>query len=239
MVAVGAAIIVSQRKLMRTIESFAARQVSAMEEERRHVARELHDDVSQQIAIVSQQLEVVQEAIERERPGAPVLGQARAAGDGLRDLAETVRAIAHRMHPSALEHLGLVPALQSLAREVAVGGAWQAEVLIEDDGARLAPPVALALYRIAQEALRNARKHARATRVTLTLTERDGGLLLQVEDDGAGVQTLGAESPRGLGMVSMHERARLVGGHLNVRTGPGEGTRVEAWVPLALPGVRR
>lgn len=236
MVAVGAAIIVSQRKLMRTVESFAARQVSAMEEERRHVARELHDDVSQQIAILSQRLEVVQESIERERPEAPALDQARAAGDGLRDLAETVRAIAHRMHPSALEHLGLVPALQSLAREISMGAGWQAEVLIEDDGGRLPPPVALALYRIAQEALRNVRKHARATRVTLTLAERDDGLLLQVEDDGAGVQTIGAVSPHGLGMVSMHERARLVGGHLNVRTAPGEGTRVEAWVPVGPAG---
>jgi signal transduction histidine kinase len=235
-VVVGAAIIVAQRKLMRTVESFAARQVAATEEERRRVARELHDDVSRQIAIVSQRLEVAQGAIEGEHPDAPALLQARAAGDGLRDLAETVRAIAHRMHPSALEHLGPVPALQSPAREISMGAAWQAEVHIEDDGARLAPPVALALYRIAQEALRNVRKHVRATRVRLTLAERDGGLLLQVEDDGMGVQTVGAVTPHGLGMVSMHERARLVGGYLNVRTAPGEGTRAEAWVPLGSAG---
>lgn len=230
-VAVGAAVIVSQRKLVRTVAAYAARQVAAMEEERARVARELHDDISQRIAILSQYLEALQEGLEEERPLEQLLGPACEAADDLRELATSVSTIAHRMHPSALDHLGLGPALQQLAQEMAAGQGWQVELRLDRLACPPRPETALALFRIAQEALRNVARHAAASRVVVRLTEGPNALQLEVRDNGVGLPAPPAFQAGHLGFLSMRERARLVGGQLACTPGPDGGTSVEVVVP--------
>jgi len=232
-VAVGAAIVVSQRKQVQAAESYAARQMAAMEEERGHVARELHDDVSQQIAILCQRLEALQDRLENGTPGPHVARETAALADGLRGMAATVRSIAHRMHPSALDHLGLGPALQGLAREMASGTPWRIDIRIRPEPLELPQGVALAVYRIGQEALRNVQKHANASRVALSLELAHGGLVLEVSDDGLGLHHDSFSPATGIGLISMRERARLAGGYLSLESLPERGTRVRAWVPIS------
>lgn len=229
-VAVGAAVIVSQRKMARATRAFAGQQVAASEEERSRVARELHDDVSQQIAVLSQQLEGVRERLLTSDTNIPALESVEAVGEGLRHLATTVRGLAHQMHPSMLDHLGLGAALQSLAREVAVGSPIRIEVAVEGKTEDVPTPAALCLYRVAQEALRNVLKHSAAGRATILVWRIGQEVVLEVADDGIGFP---AEQPRnggGLGLVSMRERVRLTGGELTVLSEPGRGTLVSARV---------
>jgi signal transduction histidine kinase len=228
--AVGAAVIVSQRKLTMAARDFAARQVEALEEERSRVARELHDDVSQQIAILSHRLDAIHENLRGQGADAAVLDEADTVGDGLRDLATTVRALAHQMHPSALDHLGLGPALRSLAQEAAAVMGIEMQVDVPDT-AGVAPDHALALYRVAQESLRNVAKHSNAGRVMLRVAETERGTLLEIADDGVGFQPLVGSPGGGLGLTSMRERLRMIGGELSVVSSPGKGTGIRAWVP--------
>ncbi len=228
--AVGAAVIVGQRKITAATRDYAARQVAALEEERGRVARELHDDVSQQIAILSQRLEAIQESAHAGGVDPGMLTATDTVGEGLRDLATTVRALAHRMHPSALDHLGLGPALRSLAQETAVGTGLEIRVDVAQDP-ELGSLHALTLYRVAQEALHNARKHARATNVLVRVSESDGGTTLEISDDGVGFLPLAGPQAGELGLTSMRERLRLVGGEFSISSTPGQGTGLRAWVP--------
>jgi signal transduction histidine kinase len=235
-VAVGAAVIVSHRKITAATRDYAARQVAALEEERSRVARDLHDDVSQQIAVLSHRLETIQESLpDVVDPG--LVSATEAVGDGLRDLADTVRALAHRMHPSVLDHLGLGPALESLARETATATELEIRVEVAPEP-QLEPPQALAFYRVAQEALHNVQKHAQAARVLVRMSQSDRSTILEVSDDGAGFLPQAAAQPGGLGLLSMRERIRQAGGELSIASSPGKGTLVVAWVPRrnGLPG---
>lgn len=236
MVAVGAAVIVSQRKMTAATRQYAARQMVALEEERGRVARELHDDVSQQIAVLSLQLDAIHESLEANNGESSLAAQTEVVGDGLRDLAASVRAVAHRMHPSALDHLGLGPALKGLAREASMGTALRIEAEIVEPGPELEPLQALALYRVAQEALRNVRKHAKAAHALVRVTSNDTGLTLDVTDDGAGFLLERGGEGNGLGLLSMRERMRLVGGDLSVVSIPGHGTTVRASISRELDG---
>jgi signal transduction histidine kinase len=229
-VAVGAAVIVSQRKMARVTRAFASQQVAASEEERSRVARELHDDVIQQIAVLSHRPEALHEQLLATDVEPPLLDSAEAVGDGLRGLASTVRGVAHQMHPSMLDHLGLGPALQSLAREVASGTAMRIEVAIEGKTEDVPTPAALCLYRVAQEALRNVFKHSHASRATILVWRNGPDVVLEVADDGIGFAAEPPTNGPGLGLVSMRERVRLSGGELTVLSEPGRGTLVTARV---------
>lgn len=228
--AVVAAIIISQRKLSGAARAFAAREVQATEEERGRVARELHDDVSQQIAVLSQRLELIRDAVERGAPPPDVMVTVDEVGDGLRRIATAVRGIAHRMHPSVLEHLGLRAALEELARESQAGAPLEFTIAVAPDAEHLPLDTALALYRIAQEALRNVRKHAAATRVGLRLSVGDGQVRMELSDDGTGFAVAG--DGKGLGIVSMQERAKLLGGYTLLRSTPGSGTTLQVTLPM-------
>jgi two-component system NarL family sensor kinase len=228
-VAVGAAVIVSHQKITAATRAYAARQVDAIEEDRGRVARDLHDDVSQHIAALSQQVEAIQESLpDAADPG--LHGATEAVGDGLRDLATTVRALAHRMHPSVLDHLGLGPALQSLAREMAAGTTLEIRVEVPQDP-DLDRQHALALYRITQEGLHNVQKHAGASQVRVRIAQSGQGTTLEISDDGVGFFPQTAMRSNGLGLASMRERIRLLGGELRIGSSPGHGTSVWAWLP--------
>ena len=211
------------------LRALTASLFSSQEEERRRIARELHDDVSQRLAA----LEMDGDQVENNLP--PEAGVAKEAIRRIRaqigELSEDVRLMSHRLHPSIIEDLGLTPALRSLTEEF--GRRENMIATFSSDGASNALPleIATALYRIAQEALRNVAKHAGQTHARVSLKSMRQGMQLQVADFGAGF-TPDREQP-GLGLLSMEERARHIGASFHVHSAAGEGTRITVDVPLA------
>ena len=149
----------------------------------------------------------------------------------LRDLGEEIRRLAHHMHPSVLDNLGLPAALRALGQEVETADQLPVRVIVDEPMAPLSPAAALSLYRVAQEALRNVVKHAAAGEAIVRLTREQGGASLEVVDTGRGFDPAENSARRGLGVTSMTERVRLVRGNVRVVSAPGRGTRTTAWVP--------
>ena len=210
-----------------TLEEFAARTVEAQEIERRHLAGEIHDGISQPLISLWYHLNAAESFAGDPAVVAHELGKAKDLASAALD--EARRAIAG-LRPSVLDDLGLGPSLESLARTVA-----GIEMDVEIAPCRLPAHVEVALYRIAQEALQNVMKHASAQRVTLRLSAADGRVHLLVEDDGRGFRPGRAGQNRTgeptYGLVGMRERAELVGARLEVTSTPGSGTRVLVELP--------
>jgi signal transduction histidine kinase len=223
--------VIYQRRFLALHRSHATRMLQAQEEERAWVAREVHDDALQRVALV------VQELHDWEAQGAlggdQQLQRVTALREEIEDLAVMLRRVAHRLHPSLIDQAGLVPALEGLASDVGRAAGLQVEVVAP---AAPIPPLprehALLLYRIAQEALRNVAKHARVKRASIGVRALDGTIQLRVTDEGHGFVTNDSARGRGLGLISMAERARLAEGRLEIWSQPGAGTTVTATVPV-------
>jgi two-component system, NarL family, sensor kinase len=211
------------------LEQFAARTVEAQEIERRHLAGEIHDGISQPLISLWYHLNAAEAFAGDPAVVAHELGRAKDLTGAALD--EARRAIGG-LRPSTLDDLGLGPSLESLAHTVA-----GPEVEVDVGPARLPAHVEVALYRIAQEALQNVMKHASASRVTLRLSSTHGTVQLVVEDDGRGFRPAQAARNRNgdpaYGLAGMRERAELVGARLQVTSAPGSGTRVLVEVPVA------
>ncbi len=216
------------------LEGFAARTVEAQEKERRHLAGEIHDGISQRLVSLWYHLLAAEDATADPAVLNRELGMAKALTTAALD--ETRGAIAG-LRPSVLDDLGLGPGLESLARTLS-GLTVQLDVQAQLDvaGQRLPPHMEMALYRIAQEALQNVEKHAGASRVRLVLERGPEGVRLVVEDDGRGFDpdTLTqAEAGPSYGMAGMNERAELIGARLSVSSWPQRGTSIEVVVPVS------
>lgn len=209
--------------------------VRAEETERGRIARELHDDLSQRLAALAMDLARVsrrdpEEDEEDEEVDAHTMLAISSVGDGIREVARDVHSISRQLHPTVLDDLGLASALESEAERRA--RQHQVQIHVDDrmNGASPDRDVALTFFRVAQEALQNACRHARASSIDVRLSgEVSGTLSLVVEDDGVGFDPNAAprRSEPGLGLASMMERARLVGATLRVDSRPDHGTRVE------------
>ncbi len=233
--ATGLLLNLSEHRVADTKLRLMARQVvQSQEDERAHLARELHDGTSQ--ALVSSKLlvESAAAALDKgDRPPATLLAQA--LGRLNASLTE-IRRISHRLRPALLDTLGLPAALEHLGSEFDEVGTAAVSVAIEGAARELPEVVKTVLFRIAQEALTNIAKHAGAGRVDLVLCfGADGAVALQVTDDGQGFDTLAVHQhpERGLGLRSMRERLAAIGGSLQVESRPGHGTQIEAQVPAA------
>lgn len=226
-----ALVVTVQRKQVEESRRFSQGLVEAQDEERARIARELHDDVIQRIALIGGELS----ALGRIIPNPTELVSQRIGGlrEELNDLAHEVRGMARRAHPAILDHLGLPDALRSLAGELAVSDdlAVAVEVLPANYEA-MSPAAALALFRAAQEGLRNVARHAGVSTATVRTGARDGGVYVAIEDRGVGIAQPGARS-RGLGLLSLGERIRAVQGQVTVEGRAGQGTTLTAWVPLS------
>jgi PAS domain S-box-containing protein len=205
------------------------RLLHAQESERRRIARELHDDLNQSLALLSVEMEL----LGQEPPGSPTLlrGRMHELSARIKQLSSSVHNLSHQLHPSNLEQLGLLTAVRSLCKELT-----ESHDLSIDFSHHQVPEVipgdtALCLYRIVQEALRNVIKHSGAEHADVELSGSAGGICLRIVDNGAGF-TPSAEHKGGLGLVSMRERLRLVGGEIAIESLPSAGTRVEVFVPL-------
>jgi len=210
------------------VRRLAAQVISAQDEERARVARELHDSTAQMLAALMLQLGVA-----AKESTSPALDERIAM---LRDMAaealEEVRTLSHTIHPRVLDDLGLAAALEWIARQTREQESLDVEVFAAD-GPGIPRLPASVLYRIAQESLRNVVRHAHARRVELWLRRGPGTATLEVVDDGRGFDVRRAEERRpGMGLFSMRERVGLVNGTLALVSAPGRGTRVVATVPL-------
>jgi signal transduction histidine kinase len=206
----------------------SGRLIHAQEEERSRLARELHDDVTQRLALLA-----IDAGREERKLSGPAGGTAmRTMREGLVRLSEDVHALSYRLHPSILEDLGLVDALKSECERFTQTCPVRLEVDAQEIPERLPHAVALCLFRIAQEALRNIARHSRASRAEVSLRRMDGGLQLAVRDNGAGFDPARHRARISLGHASMRQRAFLLGGKVDIDSRPGHGTVVLAWVPL-------
>jgi len=207
----------------------AAQVISAQDEERARVARELHDSTAQTLTAVMLQLGAAAQA-----SSSPELDDSLATMRELvADALEEVRSLSHLMHPRVLDDLGLVAALEWLARQTRAQETFDVRVVADPDSSRIPAPVASVLYRVAQEALRNAARHAQARNVELRVRHDEGSATLDVTDDGRGFDVKRAEERRpGMGLFSMRERVSLVNGTLTVTSAPAKGTRIVATIPL-------
>jgi PAS domain S-box-containing protein len=212
------------------LRRLAGRLVAAQDEERRRIARELHDDLIQRVAALGIGISRLADA-----PPAELRSRTARLDAQVEHLADGIRSLSHRMHSTVLEHAGLIPALRSLCQEYARLEGVAAEFHTEGVDAGLPVELAGALYRIAQEGLRNVLRHAGVREARVTLAQVDGSVELRVADAGRGFDpaAVGAE---GLGLVSMAERARLLGGVFEVRSAPGAGTELRARIPLPPAG---
>lgn len=210
-------------------EDLAGRLIQAQEDERKRIAMELHDDLNQKLAALAIGLTHLDDQL---GTGGPDLREQVGALEKLATrLSEDVRQLSHRLHPASIQHVGLVAGLRSLC--AAFGQEKGIEVLsrLRDLHTTPAPAVVLALYRIAQEALRNVHKHARATEVRVSLVETGSTLRLSITDNGDGFDPETVDEGAGLGLVSMKERGRHLGGTLRVRSSLEAGTEVAVSVP--------
>lgn len=204
------------------LRALSAHLLTAQEEERRRIARELHDDLAQRTVTIEMNLYRLTHFV-HEAEGAAALSSARAS---LRELLDGLRQVSHRLHPALILHFGLPAALDRLVEEYNDAGG--AATFADRSGTlQLDLDTGTALFRIAQEALRNARKHVPAAPVRVTLSCRKNELDLSIEDGGPGFDPHAARVRHGLGLLSMHERARLLGGTLVVRSSPRSGTLVQ------------
>jgi signal transduction histidine kinase len=217
------------RKSHQRIRDLGVRLLNAQEAERSRIARELHDDISQQLALLSIDLELM---------GAAVSGDAeRMAQDALKrtnSISSSVHDLSHRLHPARLRLIGLVAALQGLQKELPQSDIAMS-VTHDNVPSGLPPDLTLCLFRVAQEALQNAIKYSKARQLTVHLDGAPDQIALTIVDDGVGFD-VDAAWGKGLGLVSMSERLEAIGGQLDIRSKPGAGTLIQVKVPLpAMP----
>jgi signal transduction histidine kinase len=216
----------SDRARMRRLASLV---ITAQDEERSRIARELHDSTAQSLTAIVLQLSAAARDARTPEIAERLSDVKEMAGLAL----EEVRTLSHRVHPRVLDDLGLVAAVRWLARQARDSADVEITVDALGDTERIPAQVASVLYRVAQEALTNAVRHAAPTSVALTVRADADTATLEVSDDGRGFDIAEAEARRpGMGLFSMRERVSLVDGRLDLTSAPGSGTRVVAKVPL-------
>ena len=221
-----------EERIALDLQRLSAKQVHVQEEERRRIARELHDAVGQALSAVKVELLVAQRTLDRTVPGTDLLRDAQINADGA---LRSVRDLSHLLHPSALDDLGLVAALDSYLAEFGKRHEIAIEFLHTGVTGRHPAEVEGAVFRIVQEALTNVARHASARTVGLALTAESDVLRVIVDDDGVGFDVADAEQPgrrRGLGLLGIRERALQLGGSVRVASRVAHGTKIQVDLPL-------
>jgi PAS domain S-box-containing protein len=214
------------RRRRRKIRKLATQLVHAREAERRRIGQELHDDICQRLAALEL---LATDALQRRTGGdGATMGEIRTR---LGELSRDVRRLSHHLTAPALEGDELERHLQAYADELTRLARLHVHLDVRDLPARIPPEVALCVYRVVQEALHNVARHARTGSADVQLCGRAGGLQLVIADEGCGFDPGGLGSA-GLGLANMKERMQRLLGRFEVVTGPGRGTRIEAWLPL-------
>ncbi len=222
--------ITARRQAEEAAQSLSGRLIHAQEAERMRLARELHDDLNQNLALLSIELDLLCQ----EPPAANgvVNGRMQDLSAQLKNLSSSVHRLSHELHPAKLEQLGLVAAVGGFCREIGAARKIAIEFEVHDVPRVLPNDIALCLYRIVQEGLQNVVKHSGAADAKVELTANRNELCLVVADRGCGFESPSSPGESSLGLVSMRERVRLVRGQITVQSRKGEGTRIEVHVPV-------
>ena len=219
----------------RQLQALSRRVLEAQEQERRRVALELHDELGQSLTAIKINLQLG-ERFKDQAPADLYQENIRIVEDAL----QQVRTLATALRPSMLDDLGLAPALKWMAEQSASRGGFEVQFFHERTLHRLAPEIETACFRIAQEALTNISRHAHASQVQIKLCRDQTDMVLTVTDDGQGFDTAAmrerAATGASLGVLGMQERATLLGGQLEIRARPGEGSTVELRCPWRTQG---
>ena len=205
------------------VKTLASQLIELQENERKGLSRELHDDIGQRLSLAASEVAL----LERQHSSGPVdladrLGSLREDLDGL---CTDIHNLSHNLHSYKLQHLGLKPALKDLCQRMSQPG-FHIDLVVDDSEDPQSKEVSLCLYRIAQEALTNAQRHAQTSFVAVTLTKLQHTFYMAIQDSGIGFEI--PANPQGLGLISMKERLKLVNGQLILHSIPGRGT--ELWV---------
>lgn len=213
------------RRSYARVRDLGARLLNAQEDERSRIARELHDDISQRLAVLKIELTLIRRSVTSDAES--LMAQALARADSL---AIGIRELSHRLHPSRLRLMGLAPSIAGLKTELSRPGV---DITFTHEAlpGTLAPDVTLSLFRVAQEALNNALKYSEASTIAIDLRGTDRDLVLTIVDNGVGFEM---DAATGLGLTSMRERVDALGGRLQIRTAPGRGTAIEVRVPVVV-----
>jgi signal transduction histidine kinase len=217
-------------RMSRELQQTAAKVLNAQEEERRTIARELHDEVGQVLTAIRVELDIAHRTVQRAGGPAEALHEAQTITDGA---LQTVRNLTQLLHPAALDDLGLPSVIDAQLRGLQRRSNIRAELQQVDLPERMPRELELAAYRIVQEGITNVVKHAQASRLDVRLTHLADRLLVEIEDDGIGFveDTDRPIVARGLGLVSIRERAARLGGTFNILSSPGNGTRLVVSLP--------
>lgn len=204
----------------------------AQEQERKRIARDLHDDFTQQLAALTIDLQRL--SLQTSESGASYSSLLGQMGKKTEQLTTELQRLAHQLHPSLLEHVGLEAAIRECVDEFSTRTGLPTEIMVREVPAAIPLAQATCLYRILQESLQNVKKHAEATNILVRLLCTRNGLGICIHDDGRGFDQLeDAAPPKGLGLTSMAERVKTLRGTFHVRSKAGIGTEIHAWVPLA------
>jgi signal transduction histidine kinase len=211
------------------LRDVAVRLIAAYEDERKRVAREIHDDLGQKIALLSLELGQIGQKIKE-----PELLRYHCQNlqNQIEEISTDVHRLAYKLHPAKLDHVGLLPAIKGLCTEITDSGKLNVEFRHRGSFARLSKEVTLCVFRIVQEALRNCMKHSGARVARAVLVNTGGVVRLSVMDEGRGFVMNRRTMESGLGFTSIRERLRIVGGTMSVNSSPSHGTRIEVSIPL-------
>ena len=223
--------ITERKRAEEALKDLGGRLIAAQEEERRRVARELHDDFNQRLAVLSIELEQLGRKIQKPLGLRQSVQRLQTQAQ---EIAAEIHRLSYKLHPSKLDHLGLAAAVKSLCAELTESGKLKVEFHQSGFPAVLDKDITLCVFRIAQEGLRNCVKHSGAESARVVLTRTRNVIRLAVSDNGCGFNTKTVLMEKGLGFISMKERLHILGGQMNVYSKPLRGTRIEVSVPLKL-----
>jgi signal transduction histidine kinase len=228
---IGSCVDITEQKLAEeALSSISRRLIEAQEQERKRIARELHDDISQRLALVAMGLDRKRRDLRStSREMRSAMGK---AGKQISDLLSDIHTISHRLHSSKLDTVGLAAAAAGFCRELSEQQNVEIDFQCDGVARELPEAITLCIFRVLQEALQNAARHSGAKHFKVWLAECKNQIALTICDEGRGFNPVEALRGSGLGLASMMERLKLVGGELSIDVGPKGGTTIRALVPF-------
>jgi PAS domain S-box-containing protein len=228
---IGIGIDITDRKQAEaTLAGISGKLIEAQNQERIRIARELHDDIGQRLALLAIELEELHQ-------DPPILPEIRSRVGGLlkrtSEIATDIQTLSHELHSSKLEYLGLAAAMRGFCKEFSEKQDEEIDFKSHDLPSPLSPDISLCLFRVLQEAVRNSAKHSGVRRVEVRLWGTSDEIHLTVSDSGAGFDPEAAKKDRGLGLISMEERLKLLNGTISIESQPNRGTTIHARVPFS------
>jgi signal transduction histidine kinase len=217
------------QKSQNSLRNFAGKLITAQEEERRLLAREMHDDLTQRLALLA--IDAGKLEIESQQGDSPMRAKLQEMKKKIIKLSKDIHDITRQIHPAILDDLGLVDAIKSECDIFTQREEIQVEYEAKNVPGSIPRNIAICIYRITQESLRNIAKHAETDKASVSLIGRDGNIFLTVRDNGIGFEVEQMHGHKGIGLTSIEERVRLIQGEFSLQSKPGEGTVIKVKAP--------